>query len=101
MSGGGFYLGSWFVQEFETANQSDWQLPQNEEGHLRSTANVEELWAYPENMDLVPEEIQLGPIELITFSPPQQGFYVQALGPFGFYLQSKGPFGFYLQSIGI
>lgn len=100
---GGFYIGNgWFLQEYETENQSDWQMPLDGDfQHLRSTANVEELWVHPEDMDIEPEEIQVNPIEFVTFSPPQEGFYITQPGQFGFYIQQTGPFGFYIQEIGI
>lgn len=102
MPSGGFYLQGWFVQSYNTPSQTEWLLPLDGDfQHQRSTANVEELWVNPEDMDIPPEEIQVGPIQFITFSPPQEGFYVQATGPFGFYVQQTGPFGFYVQAIGI
>jgi len=102
VAGGGFYLGSYFLQEFETENQSDYQLSQGGDfEHLRETGNVEELWINPEDMDIPPEEIQVGPVQWVTFSPSEFGFYVSPQGPVGFYLGSLGPVGFYMQSIGI
>ena len=88
---GGFYLGSTFVHEYETENQSDYQLSLGGDYEaLRSTANVEELWVNPEDMDIPPEDIQVGPVEFIIFSPPSEGFYISSPGPFGFYIQAIG-----------
>ena len=99
---GGFYLGSYFVQEYETENQVDWQMPLDGDfQHLRQTANVEELWVHPEDMDIPPEEIQVGPVEWVTFSHDFDSFYSSQPGPFGFYFKALGPAGFYVQALGI
>ena len=99
---GGFYLGSYFIQSYETENQSDYQLsPTGDYEALRSTSNVEELWINPEDMAIPPEEIQVNQVQFILFSSPEEGFYVNPLGPLGFYFEPTGPGGFYMQAIGI
>jgi len=78
---GGFYLGSTFVHEYETENQSDYQLSLGGDYEaLRSTSNVEELWINPEDMGIPPEEIQVNQVQFILFSPGPGGFYMQAIG---------------------
>ena len=98
--GGNFYLGNWFVLEYETATKSDWQMP-SEGGHLEQTANVEELWVFPENINIPPEEVQVGPVEWFTYVIQPSQFYLTQPSQFGFYINSLGPFGFYLEPIGI
>jgi len=99
---GGFYAGTWFVPVYNVPEQQDWLIPLD--GNLESlkeTQNVEELDVNPEDMDLLPQEIQAGCASWITFSSPTGSFYVTG-PPFdtGFYIQVK-PYdtGFYVQSI--
>lgn len=104
---GKFYLGSWYVPEFPIPTQQDWLFSLNEVGDLTDTQNVEELNINPEDMDQLPQDIQSGAAQWVTFSVPSGDFYTTAeyrtgsrLG--GFYVQSvPGVGGFYLQDIGI
>lgn len=103
MSGGGFYIGTWFVLSFPTI-QNEWVLPlDGDYQHLKDTSNVEELNVFPEDMDVNPEDIQVGADQWITFTELSHEFYSSsAPGIGGFYVSDvPGIGGFYLQDIGI
>ncbi len=60
-----FYLGSWLILQdsIDPKHDSDvWELPDTtaHSGHMADTSNVEELMINPEDMDLVPTQIQFG-----------------------------------------
>jgi hypothetical protein len=96
---GGFYLGSWFVPQFNIPKQQSWLLPLAYDGNgsLISTQNVEELKVNPEDMDELPQDIQDGFAQWITFSPPIVDlFYVQGIIHGEFYIQSIPVSSFYL-----
>lgn len=103
MTSGNFYVGTWFVQSFPIPIQQDWLLPlDGDHQHLKDTQNVEELRVNPEDMDELPQDIQAGADEWITFSSPDGEFYMQGFPSSEFYsTTAPGIGGFYLVGIGI
>lgn len=70
-----FYVGSWLYQQdvIDPKHDSDsWSLPDTtaHSGHMGDTSNVEELLIKPEDMDLIPTQIQYG----IDEWEPDEGF---------------------------
>jgi hypothetical protein len=60
-----FYLGCYLILSDEIAPPHDsdsWELPDTtaHSGHMSDTSNVEELLINPEDMDLIPTQIQFG-----------------------------------------
>jgi len=106
---GGFYAGTWFIPQYPIPTQQEWLLPlDGDHQHLKETQNVEELEVNPEDMDELPQDIQAGGNQWVTFSFSTADFYVVqgfnsvSVRPGGFYLQDvPGLGGFYLQDIGI
>ena len=96
----GFYVGSFFVEEFPTPVQQDWLFPNNLE-HSRDTSNVEELNINPEDLILFPEEIQAGSCNYtVTFTTLDPDFYVEGLGvDLGFYFRHYTDLGFYFRDL--
>jgi hypothetical protein len=102
--GGDFYLGKWFVTEFNDPSQQDWCLPPSLE-HSRETSNVEELRIPPEDLELFPEEVQAGACQWVNFvAPGLGGFYVTGPPERGGFYTITGILdltGFYLQTVEI
>ena len=104
MSSGAFYVGTWFVPRFDIPVQQDWRLPLDGDlQHIKDTSNVEELHINPEDMDELPDVIQAGLHQWVTFSTSIHEFYSQTPPGFGgFYFSSvPGVGGFYLLDVGI
>ena len=58
-----FYIGKYLIQQEEIAPKHDrdaWAFPDEPKQHMAETSNVEDLYINPEDMDLVPEQIQFG-----------------------------------------
>lgn len=98
----GFYLTGWFVESYSNPSQSEWLLPlDGDNQHLKDTSNIEELNVLPEDMDELPQDIQAGLDQWITFSPVETAFSLDTSpGIGGFYTESPGNVGFYVQPIG-
>ncbi len=82
-----FYLGKYLIQQEEIAPKHDrdaWAFPDVPKQHMAETSNVEDLYINPEDMDLVPEQIQFGYASWTDdegFSPDPAGyaqFYVRS-----------------------
>lgn len=58
-----FYIGQWLYQQDSIAPRHDslsWALPDDTAQHMADTSNVEELLINPEDMDVLPQQIQFG-----------------------------------------
>ena len=58
-----FYIGKYLIQQEEIAPKHDrdaWAFPDEPKQHLTDTSNVEELLIDPEDMDVLPSQIQIG-----------------------------------------
>jgi hypothetical protein len=83
-----FYVGSYLILSDTIAPKHDrdsWELPDTtaHSGHMADTSNVEELLIDPEDMDLIPTQIQFGCAEWTddegwTPDYPFAEFYVKA-----------------------
>ncbi len=77
-----FYVGSYLILQdsIDLKHDSDnWELPDTtaHQGHMGQTSNVEELLIKPEDMDLLPTQIQFGIDEWSAdegFSPDHEAF---------------------------
>jgi hypothetical protein len=82
MPSGGFYQGSWFIQNAlnpnTPANKNTWNFPL-EDQWIKESGNAEDLEVLPENMSVFPEEVQGGRDSWIevTFASTDSSFYVQ------------------------
>lgn len=86
---GGFYLRGWFVQPFNNPSQSEWLLPlDGDNQHLKDTSNVEELNVLPGDMDELPQDIQAGIDQWITFAPGSVTFSLDSVPGLGGFYQS-------------
>ncbi len=92
-----FYLGKYLIQQEEIAPKHDrdaWAFPDAPKQHMAETSNVEDLYVNPEDMDLVPEQIQFGyaswtdddeiasdPSDFSQFYVRSEAFYVRGFTP--------------------
>ncbi|MGW8181745.1 MAG: hypothetical protein ACWGQW_23690 [bacterium] len=92
-----FYLGSYLIlqDEWDLLHDYDsWELPDTtaHSGHMSDTNNVEELLINPEDMDLLPEQIQFGSTQWsldegsdtdswAEFYMADEAFYVRGFSP--------------------
>ena len=93
-----FYVGCYLIQSDVIAPKHDnesWELPDiyGHQGHMSDTSNVEELLIDPEDMDLIPTQIQFGCAEYTAddgFTPidsfaefyvKDEKFYVRGFSP--------------------
>ncbi len=90
-----FYVGEYLIQQDSIDLKHDslnWELPDTtaHSGHMGDTSNVEELLIRPEDMDLIPTQIQYGEAEYsaddgytpdhdayMEFYPKDEAFYVR------------------------
>lgn len=100
---GAFYLTGWFVESYSNPSQYEWLLPlDGDNQHLKDTSNIEELNVLPEDMDELPQDIQAGIDQWITFVSSEVEFYLGVVpGIGGFYVESPGNVGFYILPIGL
>jgi hypothetical protein len=93
-----FYVGCYLILSDQIAPKHDhdgWELPDiyGHQGHMSDTSNVEELLIDPEDMDLIPTQIQFGcaeytadegftPIDCFTeFYVKDEAFYTRGFSP--------------------
>jgi hypothetical protein len=93
-----FYVGCYLILESDLEPRHErtaWELPDTafHSGHMSDTSNVEELLINPEDMDLLPTQIQFGcsqwgadegfnPVDAWSeFYPSDEAFYVRGFAP--------------------
>lgn len=89
-----FYVGKYLIQQEEIAPKHDrdaWAFPAIPKQHMAETSNVEDLYINPEDMDLVPEQIQFG----FAAWTDNEGFSPDPAGYAQFYVRSEA---FYVRS---
>ena len=80
-----FYIGKYLIQQEEIAPKHDrdaWAFPDAPKQHMGETSNVEELLVDPEDMDVLPTQIQFGFAEWTSDDDPSSApafvqFYVR------------------------
>lgn len=83
-----FYIGKYLIQQEEIAPKHDrdaWAFPAVPKQHMAETSNVEDLYINPEDMDLVPEQIQFG----YAAWTDDEGFSPDPAGYAQFYIRSE------------
>ena len=83
-----FYIGKYLIQQEEIAPKHDrdaWAFPAVPKQHMAETSNVEDLYINPEDMDLVPEQIQFG----YAAWTDDEGFAPDPAGYDQFYIRSE------------
>lgn len=92
-----FYIGKYLIQQEEIAPKHDrdaWAFPAVPKQHMAETSNVEDLYINPEDMDLVPEQIQFGYASWTDdegFSPDSAAFDQFYVRDEKFYVRSFTP----------
>ena len=86
-----FYVGKWLQDDDPRFDPGNWALPKPNAQHIKETANVEDLRVFPEDMAVVPEQIQFGhaqwtdddSVESVWgfFYAPTINFYVRSFTP--------------------
>ena len=98
-----FYIGNYLVQqdflELDFEGEA-WSLPEDADlQHVKETSNVEDLWIAPEDLDIVPEEMQFGLIQWSDDDEPTSTwglFYNPSLST-EFYLRDFSPVDFFAE----
>lgn len=58
-----FYVGCYLITEDTLSPKHDrdsWAFPADEDQHIKDTSNVEDLYVFPSDMDVIPTQIQFG-----------------------------------------
>lgn len=95
-----FYLGPWLVED-DPGPSTAWRFPSDPTQHINQTSNVEDLLVDPEDMDVIPEQIQFGLSQWTKdtapsnvnkytfFYAPVTEFYIVSTPYVTFYIQSN------------